>query len=815
MTFFPGRFPAFLQAVLLPVSLCFAGPEFHLISAGLQSPVAGASLCVSAPDTCLFSDDSGHIVLGFSAPDSAAYRISAPGHQDTTVTCSADGTMTIAMRPFEVNDRSLEIVVVAPSADRSEDAYRQSTVLFTPGDIKTQAGAAQDIGRYISTLPSTVSSLSKDFDNTFFVRGGRPSENIFLVDGIEMENIDHFSKINGSGGPIGFINAGNVRTVGFNAGTMSVHYPSRMSSVVDIVMKNGSMNKAKQTMGFEIAGGGIGGIIAAEGPLVRGKSSYVFSARYLDFEPMYTTLQKSFNDAGMLGPPKVGDIYGRVFLLTDDNLDFSATGILSYNKYGYPMPRGGLTDRGAFFWNALNQDERIFQGGTGITAHYAAGALAHEVHAAFSFRNGVRSDSLSSFTDTFFTGQYAANPVSTDKDYRKRYTVSARSALSLFEHDTLSAGARASINDYRFYRSDESQYQDMKCYVCDANGNRDSVYASKASVAGEASVDNEESNISVEYKSEWGMLRGTFGVRGDYFSLLDDVVASPRFSFSLKTASAGVFSGSLGCYRQFPTELPFQVFDFYYWVFTDTPRDTLRRVEKTLLRQAQPSRCWQTSIGYDKFLWGAVETRIEAYFKWYDREYHYLGPAYQEVFCWNNEGKLALQKQDGKRRAYGIEGRIGNPDYKGFFYSLSASLFDVKNLYHDGTWYDDWTAVRYTYSLSLGACFFNDHTLSFSARGSDGRPYCPQMIMFDCWNNPYPVNRTDAYYYSGRLEKIICANMRYSFTRNIGGFRVESFVEILNLLNYKPTLEYQFNGINFTEIKPFGRIPMAGCSVQW
>jgi len=806
MAFFPRRLPLILQTVFFTASLCGAGPGFRLLSAVNQSPVTNGRMCVSAPDTCCIPDDAGYIAVGFSVPDSAVFAFSAPGYQDTMVVCAAGDTMTVAMRPFEINDRSLEIVVVAPSAVRNEDAYRQSSVSITPGDLKTKAGAAQDIGRYIGSLPSAVSSLSKDYDNSFFIRGGRPSENIFLVDGIEMENIDHFSQANGSGGPIGFVNTDNIRSVRFYAGNMPVSYPPRISSVVDIGMRNGSLKEAKQTVGFQLTGG----VLAAEGPLFKGKSSYLFSGRYVDFSPLHGYFDRN----GTVGIPKLGDIYGKVFMLANDNLDLSMTGVLSYSKYDYSLNIGGFTDNLEFFWNSMNQKEKIFQGGAGIAAHYAGNGVTHEAHASFSFRDGVEEDSLSSFVDTFFTRRYASNPVTTDNDRRVRYLVSARSALSIGEHDTLSAGLRASRNEYHFSRSDLSQYQG-DCIVCGSDGTPDTVTVTKSSIAGGGSVDNAEYGMSADYTYEWGILRGDVGFRGDYFRLLDDFTVSPRFSFSLRPPRAGVFTGSVGLYRQFPAELPFQVFDFYYWVFPNTPDDTLQRVERRLLQQSEPQRCYQASVGYDKFLWSALEARVEAYYKWYDHEYHYLSPTYQEMFYWNNEGKLALRKQDGKRRVYGIEVWLGNPAYKSFFYSLGASLFDVKNRYNDGTWYDDWTAVRYTYSFSVGACIAGENTLSFSVQGSGGRPYCPQVVALDCISRPYVTYDPHAAYYSGQLDEIIATNLRYSLTKRVGRFTVESFLEILNVLNYQPTLEYQFNGVNFTEIKPFGYTPVAGCTVRW
>jgi hypothetical protein len=808
MAIFPLRHSLILQMVFFTASLCGAAPGFRLVSAINQGPVINGRMCVSASDTCFIPDDAGYIAVPNSVHDSAVFVFSAPGYQDTMVVCAAGDTMTVAMRPFEINDRSQEIVVVAPSAVRSEDAYRQSSVFISPGDLKTKAGAAQDIGRYIGSLPSAVSSLSKNFDNSFFIRGGRPSENIFLVDGIEMDNIDYFSQANGSGGPIGFVNTDNIRNMRFYAGNIPVGYPSSISSVVDIDMRNGSLNEAKHTAGLYLIPPGI--ILASEGPLLKSKISYLFSGRYVDLAPWH----EYYDQNGTIGIPKLGDMFGKMFMLAGDNFDLSLTGVLSHSKYDYSMKVGGVNDNLEFFWNSMNQKERIFQGGAGIAAHYTGNVITHEAHASVSFRDGVEEDSLSSFVDTFFTRRYASNPVTTDNDYRVRYLVSARTALSLAEHDTLSAGLRASRNEYRFSRSDRSQYQG-ECIICGSDGTPDTVTVSKSSIAGAGRVDNTEYGMFADYAFAWGILGGEVGVRGDYFRALDDFAASPRLSISIKPEGAGVFSGSMGLYQQFPAELPYQVFNFYYQVFPNTPDDTLRRVERKLLQQSEPQRCYQASVGYDKFLWSALEARLEAYYKWYDHEYHYLSPTYQEMFYWNNEGKLALRKQDGKRRVYGIEVWIGNPAYKRFFYSLGASLFDVKNRYNDGTWCDDWTAVRYTYSFSVGACIAGENTLSFSVQGSGGRPYCPQVVALDCIARPYVTYDPGAAYYSGRLDEIIATNLRYSLTKRIGRFTVESFLEIVNVLNYQPTLEYQFNGVSFTEIKPFGYTPAAGCTVRW
>ena len=130
-------------------------------------------------------------------------------------------------------------MVVSTSVNGDKNIAALSSTKFTSFDIKTAAGTADDISRYIGTLPSVVSGIGEGYDNTFYVRGGRPSETVFLVDGIEMENINHFSTADGSGGPIGFINADFIDSVRFFAENIPASYPARISSVVDISMKQG------------------------------------------------------------------------------------------------------------------------------------------------------------------------------------------------------------------------------------------------------------------------------------------------------------------------------------------------------------------------------------------------------------------------------------------------------------------------------------------------------------------------------------------------------------------------------------------------
>ncbi|MBN1760697.1 MAG: hypothetical protein JW863_20380 [Chitinispirillaceae bacterium] len=153
---------------------------------------------------------------------------------------------------------------------------------------------------------------------------------------------------------------------------------------------------------------------------------------------------------------------------------------------------------------------------------------------------------------------------------------------------------------------------------------------------------------------------------------------------------------------------------------------------------------------------------------------------------------------------------------KGLFtYSAGGSLFDVKNRYSDGKWYDDWTNIRYTGALSAGVRLLHRHHVSVSARVNGGRPYCPEIIVADCIGRKSSVFEPRQQYYSRRFDRLFATHARYGCELAIRRCTMELFVEVINVFNSQPVLEYRFNGIAFQEIRPCGILPIIGGKITW
>ncbi|MBN2035874.1 MAG: TonB-dependent receptor [Chitinispirillaceae bacterium] len=723
-------------------------------------------------------------------PDSNA-SAAGPRHAAATATGPAEPDSAVYELP--------RMVVYAPVAQPSERQYVQSSVRFTADDMKRKAGTVEDVSRYIGTLPSVVSSIGEGYDNTLFIRGGRPSEVIFCVDGIEMENINHFSKANGCGGPISFISSENVKEVTCHAGAMPVSAPPRLSSVIDIRTNNGPLYRTRGTVGCKLTGG----MFSFEGPLKAGGSSYGLSGRYADFSAL------SFYVEGT-GIPKVGDLFGKVFSLVNDAVDIAVTGLLSWSSYAFSYPMVMADDRKGMFENRINEHESVLQGGAGVTLRSLHNDHVHEARLAVSFRDGLQHDSLDDLSDAFFLNRYAANPVRMERDQRIRAQFNTESKLRLADRHSLLFGVRVGANRYVFHQRDQSRYEG-ECIVC-REDKPDTVPVKKDPMEKQTVLYGVEPGAFLAVASAWHLISTEIGMRADYYDLLGCSALSPRFSCTVRPPSVGAFSAHCGLYHQFPVEMPSLLFAC---LPQNSPADSLRSLERALLSQVEPQRCWQASIGYDKFLWRQNEVRIETWYKWYDREYDFIAPEAQDILFLDETGALRLRNQDGRRRAYGLEASIRCREAQRFFYALGASLFDVKNRYRDAAWRNDWTNVRYTYALSAGAQLWGGHQVSLSLQGTGGRPFCPERIALDCIGRKTAIYDNTVPYFSRRLDRLVAANARYCFSGRISRLRAELFMELLNALDYTPTLEYKWNGERFIEVKPFKITPIAGCTFNW
>ncbi len=170
-------------------------------------------------------------------------------------------------------------ITVSEASVAVPEEVKTSSFLVERYEIFKAAGAQQDVSRYAQTLPG-VGIGTNDFRNDIIVRGGSPLENLFVVDNVEIPNINNFANFASAGGTTSILDADLIRDVTFLTGGFPAPYINRTSSVLQIAQREGSRSEFGGRLSLGSAG--LGAIV--EGPIRKEKGSWVasFKRSFLD-----------------------------------------------------------------------------------------------------------------------------------------------------------------------------------------------------------------------------------------------------------------------------------------------------------------------------------------------------------------------------------------------------------------------------------------------------------------------------------------------------------------------------------------------------
>ena len=123
-------------------------------------------------------------------------------------------------------------IVEVHSEERELETDQPEPFAAGSQEVLSTAGAYGDISRFLQTLPGVVAS--SDLTNDVLVRGGHPMENLFLVDGIEVPNINQLATLGTTGGFAPMIDSAAIQGITLYTGGYLARYPERLSSVTEI-----------------------------------------------------------------------------------------------------------------------------------------------------------------------------------------------------------------------------------------------------------------------------------------------------------------------------------------------------------------------------------------------------------------------------------------------------------------------------------------------------------------------------------------------------------------------------------------------------
>ena len=240
----------------------------YITEAGSGENLLGVSIYVPELKLGTTSNDYGFFSLTLPEGKHEIY-ISYIGYgtEIKSITLTEDTVWAIALAPTA---ESLdEVVVTADDKIKESKVTQMSTVRLNPLDIQDVPAllGEKDVLKTLQLLPGIQGG--SEGSSGFFVRGGTPDQNLIVLDDAVVYNSNHlfgfFSVFNGDA----------IKSVEAFKGGFPARFGGRLSSVIKIDMKDGN----KEKLSGKINVGLISSSILLEGPINKGKTSFIVSGR--------------------------------------------------------------------------------------------------------------------------------------------------------------------------------------------------------------------------------------------------------------------------------------------------------------------------------------------------------------------------------------------------------------------------------------------------------------------------------------------------------------------------------------------------------
>lgn len=307
------------------------------------------------------------------------------GYESQTQKVKLDKNISLNVDIVSSEKNLGEIEISTDKPDQNISSSQMSSVNLDMTEIKKIPAfmGEVDVLKTIQLIPGVKSA--GDGNSGFYVRGGGPDQNLILLDEAPVYNASHLM------GFFSVFNGDAIKNVNLIKGGMPAQYGGRLSSVLDISMKEGNNQEFHATGGIGV----IASRLTVEGPIKKDVSSFIFSARrtYIDvlskpfFKPgsafagttyyfydLNAKINYKFSDKDRLF---FSSYFGRdIFKFNDAEADFKTT-----------IPWGNAT--ACLRWNHLFST-KLFSNASFIFTNYDFAFGAQQDNFEMTLKSGIK-----------------------------------------------------------------------------------------------------------------------------------------------------------------------------------------------------------------------------------------------------------------------------------------------------------------------------------------------------------------------------------------------------------------------------------------
>ena len=686
-------------------------------------------------------------------------RVSAIGYRTIVKTDIIVNTARPTDLLFQLSTSAIELDAITVRTDYFDENPGEvgGVTNLSYEEIRRSPGGFEDVVRALSILPGVAQASAGR--NDLIVRGGAPSENLYIVDGFVIPNINHFGNQGATGGPLSFINLDFVRETSFSSGGFSSLYGDKLSSLLKIDLREGRKDRlgGKATISASQFGLNLEGPIADNG-------NFIFSVRrsYLDF---------IFNAAGFNFVPEYYDATTKITFNLDQKNRISYLFIGAFDKVKF-----NNKDSDDLYENSriLGSNQNSYVTGLSFRHLFEKGFFNLTLSRNFTDFDSSQRDTLLNpiFLNKSREGE---NEIKGDLIYKissgSEINIGASAKLIKFSADIMLPNFTTSFGETLNIRSlnTERYFTKFGFYTQYSNTMFDRV-------------------------------KVNLGARTDYFSAINTSLNfSPRFSAAYMFSDLASITFSAGVYHQSPS---------YIWLVADELNKNLKAV-----------RVNQYVLGYERRLRDDLRMKIEGFYKNYSNYPASVARPYLVLantgagFGGSDENFASLGLEtlvsSGYGEVHGVEFSLQKkasalPHYGILSVTWSRSSFaGLDGIKRAGAFDQNWIV-----NMTAGYIFNKKWEGSLKFRFATGNPFTPF--------NP-DGSQSVSNYNSERFKPSHSLDIRVDRRWDFEGWALITYIDIQNIYNNKNSnsIRWDYRTGKVDDQSSIGLLPSIGISMEF
>ncbi len=736
-----------------------------------QSLLPGAIICILNSDPLLVTstNELGKFRIDNVPLGRKQIKVSFVSYKEKaqTVVLTSGKEMVLNIELEESILQGEEIVITA-EIDKTKTNNKMATVssrVFSTEEANRYAGSRGDPARMAANFAGV--SGANDSRNDIIVRGNSPLGVLWRLNGLDIPNPNHFGSMGSSGGPISILNNNTLDNSDFMTGAFPADYGNATAGVFDLKMRTGN-NEKREFLGMV----GFNGFeVGAEGPFSKKKknASYMVNYRYSTLS-VFKYLGLDFGTGSAV--PQYQDVTFKIDMPTKKAGKFSVWGIGGLSKAELLQSQQSK-DNNLYGYSGRNTSFKSNVGAGGISHTYLINSSSY-----LKTNIGITGQSNYITSDRVDTSASQQNirPEYRNESYTTRYTANTTYNKKINSRNFINAGVYIDIYNTSYVDS------------TDVNGTG---FVTLRNYKGQTSL----SRGFIQWKHHFSeKLSLNTGFTYQYLLLNKSKSPEPRLGLKYEINKKQSVSFGAGLHSQVQ---PLYIYFATANLGNGAVKETNRNLDFT--------KAVHAVIAYDVNLFNSVRIKTELYY-----QYLYKIPvkSRSDYFSAANLGadfnspNLDSLESNGTGENYGFEVTLEKFYSKGYYFLVTASLFESKYKASDGIIRNTAFNGNYVFNALAGKEFKikEKHIFALDVKFTyaGGKRYVPiDLTSSIIANNEI---RNDLLAYQPQYDPYVRLDVKPSYKINTKRFTHEISVDIQNVTKHNNIFQQQYD-MNTQKIK--------------